>query len=330
MIWFSAANLASDMTDSSSISACYDNEIVVGEVVKLSEKLSRITAPNPGAMTGPGTNTYIVGVLAEGCDVVLVDPGPDIEQHITAIISAIEKARASLQAIIVTHTHRDHSPAALPIKQYFAKQGRDVPCLGMASDKASEKQFQDASFVADRTLRHADLLHYQGFELETIYTPGHVSNHLCFLLRGEQVLLAGDHMMQGSTVAIVPPQGDMLDYLDSLKLLKDYDINAIAPAHGTIMQDTEQQIDDVIAHRLWRENKILDKLPAGKAISTEQLLLLVYDDVAPELLWAAKFSLFAHLSKLLRESKVFCDTDLSGLTLETIEKLDKAMWQLSV
>ena len=307
----------------------YAAKIKVGQSVALSERLARITAPNPGAMTGPGTNTYIVGRLSPNGEVVVVDPGPPIESHVRAIQDCIEQSGATLKAILVTHTHRDHSPAAAVLKQIYTRLGIDVPCMGMPSEKVDEKQFQDENFIANRVLSDGDVLRYDNFSLETVYTPGHVSNHLCFLLREEQLLLAGDHMMQGSTVAIVPPQGDMLDYLASLeKLKKDYSISAIAPAHGTVLSEPIKEIDHVIQHRLWREEKVVSKLSSNRSISTNDLLLLVYEDVDPALHWAAKFSLFAHLHKLLREQRVSCDTDLSGLSLETIEKLDNARWQL--
>lgn len=310
----------------------YSAQIKVGKAVVLSDRLTRITAPNPGAMTGPGTNTYIVGRLQSGGEVVVIDPGPVIESHCQLIQKTIEQAGAILKALIVTHTHRDHSPAAAELKQRFANNNLNIPCWGMPSEKADEKQFQDESFVADKVLADGDLLGFEGFNLETIYTPGHVSNHLCFLLQEEQILLAGDHMMQGSTVAIVPPQGDMLDYLQSLEKLKGFvakgELKAIAPAHGTVMDKPAEEINQIIEHRLWRENKVIEKLSANAVKTTVELLLLVYDDVNPDLHWAAKFSLFAHLHKLLREQRVSCDADLSGLSLETIEVLDNAGWQL--
>lgn len=319
----------------------YNAAIEVGKAIHLSDRLIRITAPNPGMMTGPGTNTYIVGsgVVGGGDgekesevdEFVVIDPGPIIDSHIDAIAETVGKR---LGAILVTHTHRDHSPAAMVLKQRYAEQGIDVPCLGLPSEKADERKFQDTSFVADRVLKHGDLLSFGSkssesgeFNLDVVYTPGHVSNHLCFLLKEENILIAGDHMMQGSTVAIVPPQGDMLDYLNSLKLLKDYLIDAIAPAHGTLLLEPAKEIDTVIQHRLWREEKVLKFISREVPIDTNDLLLSVYDDVDPKLHWAAKFSLFAHLTKLLRERLVSCDTDLSGLSLETIEKLDNAKWQ---
>lgn len=316
----------------------YNAAIEVGKAVQLSDRLIRITAPNPGMMTGPGTNTYIVGYAGNKAgartgvgEFVVIDPGPAIESHIEVIVETVGNR---LSAILVTHTHRDHSPAAMALKQRYAEQGIDVPCMGLPSEKADERKFQDTSFVADRVLEHGDLLLFgseyrenNGFNLEVLYTPGHVSNHLCFLLKEEKILLAGDHMMQGSTVAIVPPQGDMLEYLNSLKLLKNYLIDAIAPAHGTLLLEPAKEIDTVIKHRLWREEKVLKSISREIPIDTNGLLLAVYDDVDPKLHWAAKFSLFAHLSKLLREQLVSCDTDLSGLSLEAIEKLDNAKWR---
>jgi len=304
-------------------------DITVGQVVSLSSRLARLTAPNPSAMTGAGTNTYIVGVLAKGREVIVVDPGPAIEEHVERIVNAIQTSGAKLKAIWVTHTHRDHSPAAMLLKQRFVDIGYEVPCCGVAACKGSEKQFQDESFKPDSIFKHGEITSCSDFSLEVIHTPGHVSNHYCFLLKDEGILLAGDHMMQGSTVAIVPPQGDMLDYLNSLTLLKIYPLKAVAPAHGTLIFEPFKAIDQLIKHRLWRENKLIDCLQSLGVASIVALLPCVYDDVDSSLHWAAKFSMLAHLEKLRRESRVNCDMDLSDFSLDDLDKIDQAVWQWS-
>jgi glyoxylase-like metal-dependent hydrolase (beta-lactamase superfamily II)/8-oxo-dGTP pyrophosphatase MutT (NUDIX family) len=275
-------------------------DILPGVPKRLDRLVTRITAPNPGAMTGPGTNSYLVG---EG-DLAVIDPGPAVESHIEKIL---ETAKGKLRWIICTHTHLDHSPAAAALKAATGAQvlGRPAP------------EGQDASFKADFVLENGQRVDLGGMTgsvtLRAIHTPGHASNHLCYLLEETRMLFTGDHIMQGSTVVINPPDGDMRAYLASLEALLAEDIAIIAPGHGYLIGAPHKEIRRLIAHRLARENKVKLALAQLRQASLEQLLPLVYDDV-PERMhrWAAR-SLGAHLDKLLADGAV--QTGLAGYTL---------------
>lgn len=256
---------------------------------QLAPNLRCITAPNPGLMTGEGTNTYIVGEAR----VAVVDPGPAIESHIDAIVDAVGQV---LEWIIVTHTHRDHSPgAAILASRTGAK------CLGMLS---SRPHYQDASFTPDQLLEHNKSIATDEFTLRAIHTPGHVDNHYCLLLEDDGILMAGDHLMNGSTVVIIPPQGDMREYINSLQRLLDYDIRAIAPGHGNLINNPEQLIRQTIAHRLKREQKVMDCLLKLAEGTVTELVVTVYDDVDRSIHRIAESSLLAHLIKLESEGRV--------------------------
>lgn len=251
--------------------------------MQLSPSLRCITAPNPSPMTGAGTNTYLVG----NDRVAIVDPGPSIPSHIENIL---EIAGDRIEWIIVTHTHGDHSPgAALLAKETGA------PCLGMLS---AMPRFQDLSFQPDHILSHDGVIETEEFRLRAIHTPGHVDNHFCMLLENEGILLAGDHLMNGSTVVIIPPQGDMRSYLESLGLLLSYDIHSIAPGHGALITNPREVIEHTIAHRLRREEKVLSCLDNVRSARLSELVVLVYDDVDSSIHRIAEASLWAHLIKL--------------------------------
>ncbi|MFA5632885.1 MAG: MBL fold metallo-hydrolase, partial [Porticoccaceae bacterium] len=192
-----------------------------GKVYQLSPLVRRITAPNGGMMTGPGTNTYLVG----RDEIAVVDPGPLIDSHVEAILAATGGA---IKWVVATHTHPDHSPAAKPLIEATGAQA--VGCVLKPSDG-----HQDTSFQVDQNVREGDLIRGKDFTLEAVFTPGHVGNHFCFLLREENLLFAGDHLMEGISVVILPPSGDLKDFMDSLEKLKGYSIDAIAPAHGHVM-----------------------------------------------------------------------------------------------
>jgi glyoxylase-like metal-dependent hydrolase (beta-lactamase superfamily II) len=262
-----------------------------GEVVRLTPRLRRITAPNPGMMTGAGTNTYLLG----DAEVAVVDPGPLIGSHVDAILKAAE---GRLKWIFVTHTHADHSPAAKQLSQLTGALK-----LGMPS---TETKLQDLSFTADKPIEHDYSLQTDEFTLRAIHTPGHVHNHICYLLEDDSVLMAGDHVMNGSTVVIVPPQGKMKDYIESLQRLKHYPIASIAPGHGEIIAEPHAVFDSLVKHRLAREAKVLDKLALKSKATLHDLVIDVYDDVNPQLHTLALNSLEAHLIKL-RAEQLVCD-----------------------
>lgn len=271
------------------------SEIVPGAVRELSPHVRRIAAPNPGFMTGPGTNTYLVGdagVLA------VIDPGPDIESHLAAVA---QEGGPAIRYILTTHTHRDHSPGAARLK---ALTGAEV--IGMP---APATEFQDPDFRPDRVPRDGDRLQLGNVTLRVIHTPGHASNHCCFLLEEERMLFTGDHIMQGSTVVINPPDGDMAVYLASLRKVRDPEIEWLAPGHGFLMDQPVQRIDRLLAHRQAREDKVLDCLQRTGPISAYDLVSIVYDDVPVERYAMALRSMSAHLIKLQQEQRA---TEVDG------------------
>lgn len=260
-----------------------------GQTSQLSPLLRRIVAPNPSVMTGAGTNTYLVGKQ----EIAVIDPGPDEPSHVEAIL---KEGAGRIRWIVVTHTHTDHSPAALTLARACGAQ------LWGASPPLGDP-YQDPSFVPQHELSDHDALQTREFTLRAIHTPGHVGNHYCLLLEEEGLLMTGDHIMNGSTVVIVPPSGDMKDYIDSLQKLKNFPLRHLAPGHGELMPDPLTAIDAIIAHRLGRERKVNDALAASGGGSLDELLPFAYDDVPTSLHGMAKYSLLAHLLKLERDGQ---------------------------
>lgn len=252
--------------------------------------IKKITANNGGVFTGNGTNTYLIG----SDDITLIDPGPNDAEHIEKILSL---GGDKIKRILVTHTHKDHSPAALPISKKL-----NIPMFGRLVDRDSE--WEDETFAPDTVLSHGDIISTNEYTLETIHSPGHASNHLCFYLKDQKCLLTGDHIMDGSTVVIAPPDGNMTEYIESLKLLESYDIDYFAPGHGEFMQEPSKTIQSIIRHRLSRESKVLRSIENNKDQDIDKLLLSVYDDVPDILHPIARMSLLAHLIKLEADGKI--------------------------
>ena len=269
-----------------------------GEVVVLSQRIRRITAPNPGMMTGPGTNTYLVG----NTELAVIDPGPAIPEHIEAIIQAADAMRAPIRWILCTHTHPDHSPGANPL--------RDATDASVIGQIARHPQSQDAGFSPDEHWQDGDYLQTDEFTLRAVHTPGHASNHLCFYLEEEQVLFTGDHIMEGSTVVIAPPDGDMLAYMQSLRNLTKLPLQHLAPAHGNRIDHPLQIIEALIWHRTMRENKTLEKMQQLGPCTLDTLTPAVYDEVPSFLHGLARMSLLAHLQKLEKEQRVAVQDDI--------------------
>jgi glyoxylase-like metal-dependent hydrolase (beta-lactamase superfamily II)/8-oxo-dGTP pyrophosphatase MutT (NUDIX family) len=268
---------------------CYDIEPNVA--VRLSERVIRVTANNGSMMTGPGTNTY----LLRGADGAwaAIDPGPDEPAHVDAILAA---APGPITRIFVTHTHRDHSPACRALQQ---RTGASV-----AGQVAAHPEWQDATFAPDRVLHDGERVALApDCTLRVIHTPGHASNHLCYLLEEEKTLFTGDHVMQLSTVVISPPDGDMAAYLASLRGLLDLDLDWLAPGHGFLMAQPRRAIEAIVAHRLKREAKVVDALRAFGPATADVLLPQVYADTPPRLHPMARRSLTAHLLKLRAEAR---------------------------
>ena len=252
------------------------------KVIQISPLIRRITAGNGSVFTGPGTNTYLVG----NEDVTVIDPGPAMEEHIDAILAASK----NIKQVVVTHTHPDHSPGVRLMKEKL-----DIPAFGMLT-KSSKNQ--DITFNPSRILEDGEVFLEDEFSLEVVHTPGHASNHLCFILREEKFIFTGDHIMNGSTVVIGPPDGNMKQYIESLEKLKDYDIEKIAPGHGEVLENPHQVADWIINHRLEREKKVFEALKDASKGTPDSLVEKVYDDVDSSLFPIAKASLLAHLIKL--------------------------------
>jgi glyoxylase-like metal-dependent hydrolase (beta-lactamase superfamily II) len=250
-----------------------------GRAVALSPLVVRATAPNPGVMTGPGTNTYLVGTD----ELVVIDPGPDDADHRHALVTL---GATRIRWIVVTHTHPDHAPGAAALA---VRTGAQV--LGF-----SERD----GFVPDRAVGDGFELNGSGFVLRAVHTPGHASNHLCWLLVEDRMLFSGDHVMQGSTVVIAPPDGDMARYLASLRLLLAIapPLATIAPGHGSLIVDPEAALEGIIEHRLVREKAVADALARAGRATVDELLPTVYADVDEALHPVARYSLWAHLRKL--------------------------------
>lgn len=273
--------------------------IIPGELVRIHPRVQRITAPNPGMMTGPGTNAYIIGDVdnadnAMG-DLALIDPGPEIAAHADLLIQHTGKR---LRWIFCTHTHQDHSSSSRAVAQ---ATGAKIFGFGKVPDDGR----QDTEFKPDRALVNDDVVDCGAFKIRAVHTPGHASNHLCYLLEGSGWLFTGDHVMQGSTVVISPPDGDMHDYFASLNKLSSYAITAFAPGHGHVIEAPGEEVAKIIAHRLKREQKVVDaltKAPA-KTATLDALVPVVYDDVSPKLHVPARRSLHAHLLKLAKDGR---------------------------
>jgi recombination protein RecT len=274
------------------------------QAVTLLPHVRRLTAPNPSVMTGPGTNSYLVGEAATGW--IVIDPGPDEPAHIERLWQA---CGGDIRLIVCTHSHADHAPAARPLQQLCTQRGSPVapPVLGLPSASTARA---NSHFVPDRALADGEVAVLQSTDgkvrhaLEVIHTPGHAANHLCLLLpgRGGGLLFSGDHILNGSTTIINPPDGNMSAYLDALDALDAaclrLGLDYILPAHGHVLPQARNQIAKLKAHRLQREAKVCRAMQAQPQGTLEDWLPLAYDDV-PEHLWPmARRSLLAHVEKL--------------------------------
>jgi len=263
-------------------------KIEPGVAVSIAPRVVRITAPNPGVMTGPGTNSYIIGER----ELAVIDPGPAIQSHVAALAEAVS---GRLRWILCTHTHVDHSPAAAALKHATGAQVAGAVC--------AQDGRQDEGFVPDRVLGDGDIVSIEGATFRAVHTPGHVCNHLCYLLEEQKLLFTGDHVMQGSTVVITPPNGDMQDYFDSLDKLLKLDLGALAPGHGRVITTPHDEVRRLVAHRLKREQKVVDALARKGPGTLDELVTLAYDDVAERLHPVARRSLHAHLIKLVADGR---------------------------
>ncbi len=263
--------------------------------VALLRNVMRITAPNPGVMTGPGTNSYLVGDPASGY--LAIDPGPADAEHVERIWRA---AGGDIRMIVCTHSHPDHSPGARPLQSLCKTR---PPILGLPSAPTARAA---SEFTPDRPLADGEELVLEGdgmrHTLKVIHTPGHAANHLCLVMVEDALLFSGDHILNGSTTVVDPPDGDMTAYLDSLDALSaassHYGIEFIFPAHGYVLGFAPQAIAHLKAHRLKREVKVIAAMRAKPHASVEDWVALAYDDVPPRMWPVAKRSLLAHVQRI--------------------------------
>ncbi len=249
----------------------------------------RVVAPNAGPLTGPGTNTYVVG----GERPVVIDPGCADADHLERILDV---AGGAVDRILCTHSHPDHSPGAAWLRERTGAMVFGLP--------APDDGHQDPTYRPDRGLDDGQRIAAGGMTLQAIHTPGHASNHVCFLLEEAGLIFTGDHLMCGTTVIIIPPDGSMRLYLDSLARLRAMPLASLAPGHGAVIPDAAQEIDRVVRHRLAREDKLVRALGSRRAATLEDVLPEVYDDVPSFLHRYARYSLLAHAIKLVEEGRV--------------------------
>jgi len=276
-----------------------------GEFVRLSDLVGRVTAKNPGPFTFHGTNTYLVGTR----EVAVIDPGPDDPAHVAALLAAIDGR--PVRAILATHTHRDHSPAARALAR-----ATGAPILGEGPHRPArpldlgEINPLDASgdrdFVPDVALGDGDMVEGDGWRLEAIATPGHTPNHLCFALAEEATTFTGDHVMAWSTSIVAPPDGAMADYMASLAKLIARPERLLLPAHGTGIAEPTEFLEALVRHRRGRERAVLDRLAAGDETIPE-MVRVIYADVDRSLHGAAALSMLAHVEDLVGRGLVASD-----------------------
>jgi glyoxylase-like metal-dependent hydrolase (beta-lactamase superfamily II) len=269
------------------------DSMCAGVPVEIAERVRRVIAPNPSMMTGPGTNTYVFG----SNDIAVLDPGPDESSHLDAL-----RGLGTVRWVLVTHTHKDHSPLAARIA---AESGAELIGLAPPGDG-----MQDYSFHPTRQPRDGEVLQLGQVSCRAIYTPGHASNCVCYLLESSRLLFTGDHILEGVSPVILPPDGDMSAYLSSLDKLLDLPFDRIAPGHGSVINEGKDWIRHMRRHRLAREDKVMIRLTALGASTIPAMTPSIYDDVPPDRHEWAQRTLLAHLLKLRLDGRVANEGDL--------------------
>jgi len=264
--------------------------------------IARLLAPNPSPFTFTGTNSFLVGTRA----LAVIDPGPDSDEHVEALLAAI--AGRPVTAILCTHTHRDHSPAARPLAA--ATGAAVVGCAALALDVVGARADAgfDPDYVPDRVLADGEGVEVDGRRLTAVATPGHTSNHLCFADETSGALFTGDHVMGWSTSVVIPPDGDMAAYMASLEKLRTREDRIYFPAHGPAVTNPRQLVRGLIGHRLQREKQIL-RLVRERPSTVPEIVAGAYPGLDPRLIGGAGASVLAHLLDLERRAVVVRDED---------------------
>ncbi len=268
-----------------------------GSIAEVGPQVRRILAPNPSPFTFTGTQTYVVG---RG-EVAVIDPGPDDPGHVDAMLAALGSERVA--AILVTHTHRDHSPASRPLAQATGAPIIGCAPLALEDDGPRADAAFDFDYAPDRVLQDGGRCEGPTWTIEAVATPGHTSNHLCFALVEDDALFTGDHVMGWSTTIISPPDGDMADYMRSLDLLLAREDRVYYPTHGPAITQPKQHVQALIGHRRMREAQILGQLEAGEG-TISGMVTAIYSDTDPALHPAAQRSVLAHLIDLEQRGRV--------------------------
>jgi glyoxylase-like metal-dependent hydrolase (beta-lactamase superfamily II) len=267
-------------------------DLPTGVLMSLSPLVARVLAPNPSPFTYTGTQTYVVGTDA----IAIIDPGPDDPDHLSALTAAI--AGRPVVAILCTHTHRDHSPAARPLSERTGAPIIGCAPLTLDDDGPRADAAFDADYRPDRVLADGEQVSGPGWTLEAVATPGHTSNHLCFALLEETILFTGDHVMGWSTSVISPPDGDMSAYMRSMQRLLGRDDRIYYPAHGEPIENPQRLVRGMMGHRKQREGQILRFLERNGDSAIPAMVAEMYKGVDPRLYGAAGRSVLAHLIDL--------------------------------
>ena len=275
-----------------------------GVAVDVAPGVRRIVANNPGPFTFKGTNTYLVG---RG-EVAVIDPGPDDKAHLDAIAEATKGERIS--HIMITHTHRDHTDAVMPLKDYTKAPvlafGHTGEPRGVRTTSPSGKAFVDLDFTPDTQLKNGDMIQGKGWALDVIHTPGHAPDHLCFALTGERTVFSGDHVMGWNTTVVAPPEGNMSDYLRSLECLLERKDKVFFPGHGGRIESPQRAVRAYLLHRKMRESAIYNCLESGDQF-IPQIVTKIYPRLDSRLVSAAALSVLAHLEYLIARDLVQCE-----------------------
>ncbi len=273
-----------------------------GRCERVSPLIRRVIAENPGPFTYTGTGTYIVGRPEAGATVAVIDPGPLDDRHLAALLAAVRGQTVS--HVLVTHTHRDHAPLARPFAEAVgAEIVAAAPPLRTTHASVGMDEDDDEDFRPDRVLADGEIIAGHGWTLETLATPGHASNHLCFALIEENALFSGDHVMGWSTTIVAPPDGDMTAYMASLERVIGRGFTTLWPTHGAPVTEPMPFLAAYRAHRLERERQILAALTPG-GVRIADIVPVLYASVDPRLWPAASLSVLAHLIALVRQGRV--------------------------
>jgi len=262
------------------------------EPVEVAPDILRVLANNPKDYTGPGTNTYIVGKT----DVWVIDPGPDNLEHIAAVLKAI--GSRNVAGILVTHTHMDHSPAAGALRNETGAKTYSYGALDAEVVPLTDEDV-DAAFNPDYSINNNQILSDGDIQVKAVHTPGHFPNHMCYVLPERNVVFSGDHVMGWSTTVIVPPLGNLPDYMNSLDVLQAQGATLMLPSHGPIVEFAEKRICEIRAHRLMRHKQVHECLKAG-IVEPLDIVKEIYDDLTPRLRAAAAGCVEAHIELLSR------------------------------